>query len=164
MWERRGEGETNRLHLSSLSDDALARADIWHGAPQTATCFLDASHHDKDARVASNSLQLFPRSIASSLAAVFISRQLPTHPSQSGSCAALADGIAKINSLVKVLSKRFPALSTATSYHGAKGRVARVAADKGFWQEEDVDALVCGAAGNAFEMGEGEFRGGLSVG
>lgn len=157
-------GETNRLDFSSLSNHALSRADIRHRAPQTATCFLDASHHDKHARLASNPLQLLSRSIASSFAALFIPRQLPTHPSQSGSRAALANGIPQINSLFKVLSKRLSAFSRAASHNGAKGRVARVAADESLWQEEDVDAPVCGATGNAFEVGEGEFSGGLSVG
>lgn len=139
--------ETYGVDLAALANDAQPRAHVDDGPVQAPADLLDDAGDEEDARAARNLLELLARAVASPLAG-----QLPVGPGVAGPRAS--GRVSEVDGLVKVLCEGLAGLVRA---------VVGVAADEGLGEEEDVDLLGGGAAGDGGEEAEGLGRGGLGA-
>lgn len=161
---RKREGETHRHDLSPFPNHASTRTNIHHGAIQAPARLLHRAHHHKHARLRRNTLQLLARAVSPLLlllqAAAAAAGQLPLHPAVAATAAAVPHRVAQIHRALKVLQELVSPFSRAPADDAPERRPARVAAEVGLGEEQDVDVGARGAGGEGADAREGEGGGG----
>lgn len=160
---------TYRHDLAALAQRARARADVHHRAVERAARALNQPDDEKDARLRRDPLQLLPRAISplNALLRIIITAvatELPLDPRVASAAAAVAGGVAEVDGGLKVARVLFAAGVAAVADDAAKVRAARVPANVGLGEQQQVDALRGGAAGEERELLERGGLGGLRAG
>lgn len=158
-------GSAYRHDFATLAEDALLGTHVHGGAVQAATGLFDKAHDKEDARVGGDALQLLPRAVTSDLRAVrgggILAGELPVHPAWSGAGTAVTNGVTQVDGALKVACIFIVALGRAAADDGTEAAAARVPADEGLGQKEDVRAARGGSVGEGRDELEGGGGGGL---
>ncbi len=155
-------GHTYRLDLPALPNHAPFRADIDDRAVEAAARSLDAPNDEEHARVVGDALQLFAGPVSPPPAdrrrcfpAVgresrgvvgLVGSELPVHPGAAGA-GAVAHRVAQVHGALEVAQILIAAGGRAAAYDAPERGAARIAAQEGLGQHEQVD-LLCGRAVN----------------
>lgn len=169
--ERNKAREIYRHDLPPLANDALLGAYINDSTVERPTRLLDQTRDQEHARLSSDALKLLPRAIPAQGCRPITTTPTDIHGLEPAGhpvvarARALAHHVAEVDGLLKVPQVLVAALGAAAADDAAEGRAARVAAQVGLGQQEDVGGVVAGgAAGDLAQLGEGGRGGGLRRG
>lgn len=168
------EYSTHWHDFSSFPNHSFRWTHIHRSAVQTAASLLNTAHDKKHSRLPRNSLQLLPRPIAPDtlLFVVFLlsiphNRQFPPHPRLPTALPTRPNHIAQVHGTLEIPEILVSPFGRPAPDHAPKRRAARVAAQVGLGEQQDVGAVGgCCATGEMAELREccGGAAGGVGCG